>query len=281
MRKKLKIIGIIFITLACIYLGLQTRKQSAILVTQIPTKSAGTLSYMVETKNHQIIMIDGGDALESETLEKYLQEKGGVVEAWFITGDRLQNFGALQKIFANNTIEVKHIYVGFSSSDWHKSEEAEAETTEFLQTIFEKQPVTQISEDLEVLIDQLYVKAMCVTNPEEGNSKREENQGLIVKINNTYKSMIFMGNMASEGAKKFKDNHLDEIDCDAVQVSNRTDDLVKEEIYQKMSPQYLFMSVPKDTDKTVAERYLQNLKQATNAQETYVSETEGRTVKIW
>ena len=70
MRKKLKIIGIIFITLACIYLGIQTRKQSAILVTQIPTKSAGTLSYMVETKNHQIIMIDGGDAQESETLEK-------------------------------------------------------------------------------------------------------------------------------------------------------------------------------------------------------------------
>ena len=94
MKRNIQIAFLILVTIACIVLGIYTRNQSAILVTQIVTNSEETLSYLLETKEKNVIMIDGGSYEESEHLEQILMEKGGIVEGWFMTTLHLQNFGA-------------------------------------------------------------------------------------------------------------------------------------------------------------------------------------------
>lgn len=284
MRKKLRIILVIVITIACIFLGIQTRKVNAILVTQISTKSDETLSYMIETKKNNIIMIDGGSDEDSEHLEQLLLGKGGVVKAWFVTIAHSQNFGALQKIMENDKIQIENIYISFNPMEWYETYEPDRyqETKTFLQFITAKQPITQISEPrFEILVDNLYFTVLNVANPELNGEFAGLNQSMVIKVNNTYKSMIFMGNIANEAAQKFKDNNLDEIQCDAVQISNNHQQNVDYEIYQKMEPQYVFMPTPQNSDKTADNQYRKNLKNTLNPKEIYASEDTDITTKIW
>ncbi len=285
MKKKISILFLVVVTIGCLWLGIQTRKQNGIFVTQIQTQSAESLSYLVETKNHQLIMLDGGMEEDAEHLEQILLSKGGVVEAWFITLAHSQNFGALQKIVKNDKIQVNHIYISFNSSEWYQKHEPEryAETEKILDFIHSEAvlgKVQEIPNRFEVLIDHVYVTALQIKNPELTNYAAF-NQSMIIKMNTTYKSLIFMGNLAKEGAQKFKLHNLDEIHCDALQISNNQQQAIDDEIYQKMTPQTLFMPVPEQTDKTKAKQEIERLKQKLKAKEAYLSSEGDKTVKIW
>ena len=89
--------------------------------------------------------------------------------------------------------------------------------------------------------------------------------------------MIFMGNLAQEGGQKFRDNNLDEINCDAVQVSNNGVQKVDDEVYQKMTPQYVF--IPKSNQEN--QTYQNHLEQFLKPEATYISSNGDTTVKIW
>lgn len=283
MKQKLQIAFLILVTIACIILGINTRNRSAILVTQIATNSEESLSYLVESKENSIIMIDGGSYEESEHLEQILTEKGGIVKGWFVTNLYSQNFGALEKIIQNGKVEIQNIYLTTNPRDWYETHEPDqyAENMEFLDLLSEKSlQVWQVPNRHEILVDNLYITVLNIVNPELTGSYAAFNQSMVIKINNTYKSMIFMGNIAQEAAEKFKDNNLDEIDCDAVQICNNGAQFVPDEIYQKMTPKYLFMPVPKNSNQEKAEKYLQNLGKTLNAEEVYASNKGDITVKI-
>ena len=284
MKKKLGILSIIFITILCIYLGIQTRKNSAIKVTQIQTNTAETLSYMLETEKNNIIMIDGGNFDDAEHLEQVLLDKGGNVNSWYITLAHIQNFGALQKILENGKVKVENIYISFDSQEWYEEyENARCPATlEFLNVVNEKkQPITGIPPKFEIKIDNLYITALNIANPELNKENAGFNQSMVIKVNNTYKSMIFMGDSAREKGEFFRDNNLDEVDCDIVQVSNNGTEYVREKIYQEMTPQYLLMSVPKETDSEKAMQYIERLKNLVRAEQTYLSCNGDTTVEIW
>lgn len=283
MKRNIQIAFLIFVTIACIVLGIYTRDQSAILVTQIATNSEESLSYLIETKEKDVIMIDGGSYEESEHLEQVLMEKGGIVKGWFMTNLHSQNFGALEEIIQNGKIEIQNIYLTSNPKEWYETHEPEryAPINEFLNLLSEKSlPVTQVPNRHEILVDNLYITVLNIANPELTGDYAGFNQSMVIKINNTYKSMIFMGNIAQVAAEKFKDNNLDEIDCDAVQVSNNGAQFVPDDIYQKMTPKYLFMSIPKNSNQEEAEKYLQNLGETLNVEEIYASNKGDITVKI-
>lgn len=283
MKRKIQIAFLIFITIACIALGIYTRSQSGMLVTQIATTSEESLSYLVESKPNNLIMIDGGSYEDSQHLEQILMEKGGIVNGWFITTLHEQNFGALEKIIENDKIKVQNIYMTSNTRDWYETYEPEryAQTANFLNLLAEKSlPVTGVPNRYEILVDNLYITVLNIANPEFTGNYAGFNQSMVIKINNTYKSMIFMGNIADEAAETFKDNNLDEIDCDAVQISNNGVQFVKDEIYQKMTPQYLFMPIPKNSNQEASMKYIQNLQKLLKSEEIYLSNHGDITVKI-
>ena len=284
MRKIVRILMIGIITVFCIMMGIYTRKQNAICVTQIQTHLEESLSYMLETRNHQIIMIDGGSYEDSQQLEKILLEKGGIVEAWFVTLAHSQNFGALQKIIQNNKVQINHIYVSFNHREWYQTYEPDryAEIAEFFDLLYGENVASKVQDvpnRFEILVDNLYVTTLHVKNPDFTGEYAGFNQSMVIKVNNTYKSMIFMGNIANEMAHHFKDNNLDEIDCDAVQISNNGQQKVDFEIYQKMTPHDLFMSLPQSAEET--KNHLQDLKTSLKAKQMYASCDGDITVKIW
>lgn len=288
MKKKISILLIILVTISCIYSGIRTREKNGIVVTQIQTQNSEALSYMLQTSKNNIIMIDGGSQQDSEHLEKILQDKGGNVEAWFITRAYPESFGAMKRILENEKIQVNHIYISFNEASWYSENEPEKypEIAEFLDFIYREDNIKKVYNvplRYELLVDNLYFTVLNVANPALTGEFASWNQSMILKVNNTYKSMIFMGNIGQEGAKHFKDNNLDEIACDAVQIPNN-DASIDDEIYQKMLPTYLFMPIPQKSDNEGIEKAknLENhLKNSLKIKQSYVGSAGDVTVKIW
>ena len=48
-----------------------------------------------------------------------------------------------------------------------------------------------------------------------------------------------------------------------------------------MTPDYLFMSAPKNGEQEEAKKYLEKVKQKVKAKQTYLSSNEPVTIKIW
>jgi len=279
MKRKIQILLIIVVTISCIYFGINTRKNNAINITQIKTVSEETLSYMIETNKGSIIMIDGGSYDDSEHLEQVLMEKGGVVDSWFVTIAHSQNFGALKNIIENKKVQINHIYVSFNTVEWYQAYEPDRvePIIEFMELIYSAENMNKVQDipsRFEVKIDNLNLMALNVKNSDLHGDYAGFNQSMVIKVDNTYKSMIFMGNIADQAAMKFKDNSLDEINCDAVQISNNGDQYVNNEVYKKMTPQYLF--IPGLTN-----GYDVELKNLLKAKECYTSENGDVSIKIW
>ena len=284
MKRKIGIVAIVLFTIFCIYLGVKTRKDNAINVTQIQTNNQEALSYMLKTKNNYIVMIDGGNYEDSEHLEDVLMQNGGVVTHWYITLAHNQNFGALQKIIEKGNIKVENVYISFNDIEWYKKYESDRvlPILEFLSVMDEKkQNYAEIPANYEIEFDGWYITVLNWKNPEFNGEYAGFNQSMILKINNMYKSVIFMGNSANQAGEFFKDNHLDELKCDAVQVSNNGSQFVNNEIYQKMKPKYLLISVPVNTNQVETQNYGNELKNILNSKEVHFSNEGDKSLVIW
>ncbi len=286
MKKKISIVLFIMVTIGCLVLGVRTRKQNAISIMQMQTNEEESLSYLIETKENQLVMIDGGSKEDAQHLEEVLLEKGGCVESWFVTIAHPQNFGALQRIIENNRVQINHIYTSFNPGEWYEKYEPDRfpEIAAFFEVIYDEEMISKtqdIPNRFETLVDNIYITALNVKNPDYHEAYAGFNQSMILKISNTYKSMIFMGNVASEAVEHFKIDNVDEIHCDAVQVSNNQQQMIAEEVYQKMRPDYLFMPVAKKGDREKANRYLETIKELVGAKASYLSCDGDITIKIW
>ena len=114
------------------------------------------------------------------------------------------------------------------------------------------------------------------------------NQKAIKKLGwNEVKDVVFCLHCLSSypiNRSKFlnpKNNNLDEIDCEAVQVSNNGMQYVDNEIYKKMKPKYLLMSIPLNSNKDEAKNYINNLRNYLNSKEMYLSNEGDITLLIW
>ena len=284
MKKKVGIIIVIIFSIFCICMGIKTRKENAINVTQIQTQNSESLSYMLKTKKNNIVMIDGGGYEDSAHLEEVLIENGGVVAHWYITLAHSNNFGALQKIIENGKVKVENIYISFNSIEWYEQYEFDRVTpiAEFFSVLNEKKQVyAEVPENFEIHFDNLYVSVLNMKNAEFNGEYAGFNTYMIIKVDNMYKSIIFMGDVANQAGEYFKNNNLDEIDCEAVQVSNNGMQYVDNEIYKKMKPKYLLMPIPATSKIDKAREYVNNLKSILNAKELYLSCDGDNNLIIW
>lgn len=284
MKKAFKVIFICIVTVMCVIAGLNTRKSNAISVTQIKTMTPEGLSYLVETKDNNLVMIDGGGYDDSQHLEEILSKKGGVVDTWFVTIAHWQNFGALQRIIENGKIQINHIYLSFNPVEWYQKYEPDRveQVEEFLDLIYNEAYMSKVHDvpnRFEIKIDNLYFTVLNVKNPELNGNYAGFNQSMVIKVNNTYKSMIFMGNIAEQGAEQVKNNNLDEIDCDSIQISNNNQQKVDTEFFDKISVKNIFLSNPIENREML--EYIQNVKKIVGADEVILSSEGDNTIKIW
>lgn len=101
-------------------------------LTMLQNQSKGQMmSFLLETKEGSLIVIDGGRWDDSDYLTEQIKKRGGRVSAWFLTHTHTDHVGALLKILQGEAdgqdsgIEIDKIYYNFAPREWYALHEPE------------------------------------------------------------------------------------------------------------------------------------------------------------
>lgn len=254
MKKKLKllfrIVLIIAITCLCIAAGFHTRHVNAIVVTQFGQDGNRSMGYMLKTKEDRLVMIDGGLPEYSNHIIDVIKENGGVVEAWFITHAHVDHASVILDALKDSDIQINNIYVSLNGKEWYEEYEVDQGRIDFatllIDTLAEdgiKDRVHEVNLREEFNIDNLNFKILKIKNPEYIENAGN-NQSVVIKVSNTYKSLLFLGDLGAEYQEDFINDNQDEIKADAVQMGHYGQHAVNKEVYEKIDPDICFWPTP-------------------------------------
>lgn len=244
MKKRKILLGllIVVVTIGCIFLGLKTRYAARLIVTGLAGEGNG---YLITTSKNNTIVIDGGTKNDSARLKELLKEKANSnVTAWFLTSPTEENSGALLELLKDDEIAIHQIYVSFNARDWYGNSEADDETLSkieiLLDTIYDEEnrdKVVELERRAQYQFDNCIITPLEVKN-EEISSGKLADQTVILKLDNTFKNIIFFGNAGEVEKQYFIENDKDQFDCDAAQISNNSN----HELWNYIKPTYLILS---------------------------------------
>ena len=180
MKKILIICFLIIVTIACIFMGINTRKENRIKLTELSGKG-----YIIETVNNNLIIIDGGNKSDAEALKKILDEKENyTIIGWFLTSIIPEKSGVLCEIINTvDSINISNIFIENIDDRWYEnnnfSKEQKLEIENIVNTIKNgkyEDIVTEMVINSEYQMENLYVK------PLETKEEHTENNMLFRKI---------------------------------------------------------------------------------------------------
>lgn len=249
MRKKLrlilKILLFVVVTCSCIALGFYSRYTSGIVVTQFETQATRSMGYMLETKEQRLVIVDGGLPENTAHIEETIINKGGIVDAWFVTHIHEDHTGALLEIIKSGKVQINNIYVSLNSEEWYLQYEdtnRHEAIKEFLNTLDQEEirdKVHDVALREEITIDNLNFKILKIKSPEQ-TENAGNNQSMVIKVSNNFKSMMFLGDLGEEYEEEFIQSNLDEMEATAVQMAHHGQAGVSEKFYQKLNPEICF-----------------------------------------
>ena len=251
-KKIVLILLILIVTLGCIALGVKRRYDKGILVTQFaPKTDRQSMGYMIKTDQGKLVMIDGGTRGDTSNVANEIIANGGVVDYWFLTHAHDDHYGVLLSILKNPSkynIEIKTICLNFNEESWYMANDSSRyedikEMLAMLRTEEVRDKIHIVQNREEIPLDNLIFTILRTPNPEQKENSGN-NQSVVIKVTNMYKSMLFLGDLGPEEEKDFVNGNLDEIDCDAVQMAHHGQKGVTKETYKKISPKVCFWPTP-------------------------------------
>ena len=251
-KKIVLILLILIVTLGCIALGVKRRYDKGILVTQFaPKTDRQSMGYMIKTDQGKLVMIDGGTRGDTSNVANEIIANGGVVDYWFLTHAHDDHYGVLLSILKNPSkynIEIKTICLNFNEEPWYIANDSSRyedikEMLAMLRTEEVRDKIHIVQNREEIPLDNLIFTILRTPNPEQKENSGN-NQSVVIKVTNMYKSMLFLGDLGPEEENDFVNGNLDEIDCDAVQMAHHGQKGVTKETYEKISPKVCFWPTP-------------------------------------
>lgn len=219
--KKIFIIFLlILVTVGCIALGIKSRYDARLKIDTIKNLNDEVVGYGIKTSLDNLVLIDGGSNLNKETILNYINANGGTVEYWFVTNMENNKFGALNEILEENSSLVNNIIVSQNSDDWYR-ENSGAEYTlvyNFLNNLRKEEVMDKVQNATlrQVFkLDNLKIEVLKIA----GIENREEpihSQTMVLKIDNMFKSVMFLNRLPVSLEKDFINNNLDKLDSDVL-----------------------------------------------------------------
>ena len=209
------------------------------------------MSYIIETKDGKIIVIDGGCRCDAAYLLNYVKNLTGgkaCIDAWILTHIHADHTGAIIEAYENHKSEFfsERIYYNFPPIEFFVQHEEiySADGFEFEKRKKEMDPVTQILRENDILnfgeavFEVLYVPDFTVT------SNFINNTSVILKMSISGQSMIFLGDLGVEGGDILLKKHRGELKADFVQMAHHGQSGVSFDVYQAIDPKVCFWDTP-------------------------------------
>lgn len=183
-------------------------------------------SYVVQTANGKVIVMDGGFEAEKDYLRGFIDALGGKVDAWIISHPHDDHITAIVALLENpKGLKIDKIYHSrFPDVLIDSESEKTAEITRKFYSLLDN------ATDIEVVdchcgdefeIDGVNFRILSEKNPEMANCNPYNNSSMAYKMWDSKKSFIFLGDLGVEGGQKLLDSeYAKDLECDYLQMAH-------------------------------------------------------------
>ena len=212
------------------------------------------MSYIVQTENGKLIVIDGGDRADGKHLKDMLFQLGGskpCVDLWLLTHPHTDHIDALLEILEDpGMLHVEKIYDHFVSEEFMAMYEAKAvgdakslkRYNEWKRKCPEKFADLQEQQTFE--LDSVKIKVLSV--PDGSITKNPiNNSSAVFRMDTNQNRVLFLGDLSEEGGD-YVLSYVphEELKANYVQMAHHGQEGVKKEFYKIVNPSVCLWNTP-------------------------------------
>lgn len=191
-------------------------------------------SYVIQTADGKVIVIDGGVKDEENYLRGFLSALGNRVHCWFVTHPHGDHMGALTQILENRKgLDIDQIcHSTFSDNLLNGELGSKAEAIKYYETA-EKSgiKIIEASPGMTFEFGSTTFKVLGIKN-EEIMANTYNNSSMVIKVWDPVKSVLFLADLGAEaGDKLLNGPYGNELDCDYMQMSHHGQNGVTMDFY--------------------------------------------------
>lgn len=201
-------------------------------------------SFLITTKNGNLIMIDGGTADDEAHLKEILLSKGGHVSAWLITHPHSDHVGALTKLLTEDPagITIDSIYYNYAPIEWYFANEEYraqmvADNLAALSTLSPSVNHPNIKKGEVIQVDDVRITVM--NEPYLFQTNAINNSSVAYRVEMDGKRILFLGDMGVPAGNSFLNEYKDDLGAlraDIVQMAHHGEQGVDKKVYEAIRP---------------------------------------------
>lgn len=209
------------------------------------------MSYVIETKDDKIIVIDGGTIHDTNYLFDYIKNLSNGklhINAWILTHIHSDHIGAIIGAFADheNEFTAEKIYYNFPTVEMvmEFDHDNRMEAVEFEKIKPKINPVTQTLRTDDVLdFGEIKFKVLSASDFSV-HDNFINNTSTVLKMFADGQTMIFLGDLGIESGLRLLETKSDEMRSDFVQMAHHGQNGVTFEVYETINPKVCFWDTP-------------------------------------
>lgn len=207
---------------------------------QLPPQGPSQMnSYVIQTGQGHVVVIDGGTADDAPYLRGFLAALGNRVEWWFVTHPHIDHMGALTEILREpGNIEIGTIYQSPMSAPQLATDPARKKLArDYLAALAASNvPTVDLAEPgLTMSLGGLNLKVLQVNDPETLENAYN-NASIVLRLWDKRKSLLMLADTGTESGERLLANvDRKELDCDYIQMAHHGQMGVSEDFYRTVS----------------------------------------------
>lgn len=211
------------------------------------------MSYVIETEDGSLVVIDGGNVGDSVYLMEYLEKLGGDnprIVAWFITHPHSDHICALDTLLAKEKeLNIEKIYLDIRDEDFQKANFSQNEVAIFANFIKRIQnqgiPMKTVEVGDEIQVDNVTFKIIYFAG-NDVTCNQPNNGSVLIRMEAFGQSVLFTGDIGEEACEDILrkvDSEL--IQNDIVQMSHHGQCGASQAFYQAVNPKACLWPTPR------------------------------------
>lgn len=215
------------------------------------------MSYVIQTKEGKLIVVDGGKRADAEYLYEKLVKLGGEnpkIDAWFLTHPHPDHIEAILELFhRNKAMEIKAIYRDFLDYDFYMEthgpdayELDEGVLREFAEFEKEYKELLKTPEPgQEIMVGSVKIKVLHTPRLQREPSNRFNNSSIVFRMDIEGKRVLFVGDLGEEsGDTILSEVPAEELHADYMQMAHHGQNGVNRRFYETVSPKACMWHTP-------------------------------------
>jgi beta-lactamase superfamily II metal-dependent hydrolase len=208
------------------------------------------MSYVIQSPHGHLVVIDGGWINDAPYLKRFLQERGGHVDAWFITHQHDDHMGALTAILPKpEGLRIDRIYASLLSESWiarYAPADELGPAKDFNAALAAAgQRAIQPKLGEEIAIDGLKIEVLSLADENGPKQNPINNACMVLRLSTPGTSVLFLGDLGVEGGQRLLAGPMaGRLRSEYVQMAHHGQNGVGRAVYEAVKARYALWPTP-------------------------------------